>query len=117
MRRHGTMSSSTQTGSEIIRSRVKMTLALKPQQTEGAWNARPVTQADMTALARLMLSAYRDTVDDEGETLEDALTEMQRVFSEEMGPILNACSFVFEQDGQALGASLVVLWKKTGRPL
>lgn len=111
------MSSNMSNKTEIIRRRYRMHLALQPQAVEERWHARPVTQADTPALARLMWDAYRGTIDDEGETLEGALAEVQRHFAGEDGPALDSCSFVIEQDGQALAAVLVALWEKTGRPI
>lgn len=111
------MSSNMSTGSEIIRRRYRMQLTLQPQAVEERWHARQVTAADTPALARLMWDAYRGTIDDEGEALEGALAEVQRHFAGEDGPALDLCSFVTEQDGQALAAVLVILWEKTQRPL
>jgi 3-oxoadipate enol-lactonase len=111
------MSSNTSNTAEILRRRYRMHLTLQPQAVEEHWHARPVTPADTPALARLMWDAYRGTIDDSGETLEDALAEVQQHFAGEDGPALDSCSFVIEQDGQALAAALVMLWEKTQRPL
>ncbi len=111
------MSSNMSTGSEIIRRRYHMHLALQQQAVEERWHVRPVTATDTPALAGLMFDAYLDTIDYEGETLEDALTEIKNVFAGEDGPLLDSCSLVIEQDGQAVACALVTLWRKTGRPL
>lgn len=42
-------------------------------------NVVSIGDVDERCLAALMLSAYRGTVDDEGETLDDALTELRLV--------------------------------------
>lgn len=111
------MSAPMSNKAEIIRQRHRMHLTLQPQAVEERWRARPVTEADKDALAALMLEAYRGTIDDDGETLEDALVVVQQHFAGEDGPALNSCSFVIEQDGQAVAAVLVMLWEKTGYPL
>jgi pimeloyl-ACP methyl ester carboxylesterase len=111
------MSSKSTQESQIIRRRYRMHLALQPQTMEERWHARPVTAADAPTLAQLMWDAYQGTIDDNNETPEDALAEMQNLFAGEDGPLLEDCSFVIERDGQALAAALVVRWTKTGRPL
>ena len=45
-----------------------------------------------------MLDAYRGTIDDEGETLEDALAEVDRTFAGEYGEFLGAFSRVIERE-------------------
>ncbi len=68
-------------------------------------------------LARLMLAAYRGTVDDEGETLEDAVAEVGRTIEGGYGTLLGNCSFMHrEQQGSPIiSASIVTLYR--GAPL
>ncbi len=58
-----------------------MSVQLAPQQTDPRWSLRAVTQDDIPALAQLMLDAYRGAIDDEGETLADALAYVQGTFA------------------------------------
>jgi 3-oxoadipate enol-lactonase len=92
--------------------RLHMKLLLAEQRPEGPWNCRPVTKDDIPALARLVLDAYRDTIDDEGETLDDALQAMQDVFAGtwRTGRLLESCSFVIEEWGEPLACTLVTWW-------
>ncbi len=50
-------------------------------QTAHGLTLRQPTLADDAALAALMLDAYRGTIDDDGETLEDASTEIQHLLT------------------------------------
>jgi pimeloyl-ACP methyl ester carboxylesterase len=95
--------------------RLKMRLALAEQALQGAWACRPVCEDDAPALARLMLDAYRGTIDDEGETLDDALAAMQETFAGAYGPLLPLCSFLIEEWGEPLACTLVTCWQ--GQPL
>ncbi len=92
--------------------RMNMKLLLAEQQLEDAWNCRPVTKDDIPALARLVLDAYRDTIDDEGETLDDALRAMQDTFAGtwQTGALLESCSFLVEEWGEPLACTLVTWW-------
>lgn len=68
---------------------------------------RAVGPSDVEALAHLMLQAYRGTIDDEGETLSDALTEVQRTCSGGYGAFDADASCVAEVQGRLVSAVLV----------
>jgi GNAT superfamily N-acetyltransferase len=74
---------------------------------------RRVRPGDERGLAELMLAAYRGTADDEGGTLEDALWEVRHTLSGEYGEFLWGHSFLVEEDGEALSASLVTGFEGT----
>lgn len=76
----------------------------------GTWNARPVTQADSTMLGTLMYEAYQGTIDDEGETLAQAQAEIEDTLAGKYGPLMGMCSFLVEEQGRALGATIVTDW-------
>lgn len=62
----------------------------------------PLEHIETLKLAELMLAAYRGTVDDEGEDLDDALTEIRATLSGEYGPLLSSASGAFcDDDGVA----------------
>lgn len=69
----------------------------------------PIGPADVTALGPLLLSAYRGTVHDEGETEEDAVAEVDRTLAGEYGSFLARCSFIANEGPLMVGASLVTL--------
>jgi ribosomal protein S18 acetylase RimI-like enzyme len=58
-----------------------------------------------------MLEAYRGTIDDEGETLDDAREEIARTFDGEYGSFLPRASVVAEHGSRLDSASLVTIWE------
>ena len=98
--------------------RLRMRLALEEHEAPPEPRHRAVERSDAAALGELMLAAYRGTVDDEGETLEDAVAEVEGVLDGSYGPFSADASFVVEGDGDLLvGASLVAIWDWESRPL
>lgn len=67
--------------------------------------ARPVGDGDRDALAALMLAAYRGTIDDEGEDLDDALEAVD----DYLGRIVRPHSFVLETGGRVVAMCFVVM--------
>ncbi len=65
---------------------------------------RPPTADDHEALAVLMLDAYLGTIDYEGETIDEARTEVQGYFD---GDPMLSCSLVGRIDGEIVSACLV----------
>jgi len=79
--------------------------------------ARRVERSDVPGLGDLMLAAYCGTVDDEGETLEDAVGEVEGVLGGSCGPFASDASFVVDGEDGLVGASLVAIWDWEPRPL
>jgi ribosomal protein S18 acetylase RimI-like enzyme len=92
-----------------------MRLALTERRLPGDRPHRTVEPSDASALGELLLAAYRGTVDDEGESKEDADAEVERVFADEYGPLLRDASFVVLDGERLVGASLVA--SSESRPL
>jgi ribosomal protein S18 acetylase RimI-like enzyme len=86
-----------------------MRIALEELGPPGDVRHRAVERSDTSALGALMLAAYRGTVDDEGETLEDAVVEVENVLGGSYGPFASDASFVVEHDDGLVGASLVAI--------
>ena len=79
---------------------------------------RPVQTADASALAELMLDAYRGTIDDDGETFDDALAEVNAFFAGERGgqPWL-MMSYLALVDSHVVGACLTGEWRERQLPI
>lgn len=73
--------------------------------------ARPPTPEDAEALAVLMHDAYRDTVDAEGESLDDSRAVVRQLFDGEFGPLLWSVSEVIERAGRVVAATLITVWQ------
>ena len=97
--------------------RVKMKLLLEEQKVEKRWSCRSISEEDIPALGRLMLESYRDTIDYEGETIEDAISEIHGTLDGKYGPFLKDCSFVSEKKGQALAACVITWSEELKTPL
>jgi ribosomal protein S18 acetylase RimI-like enzyme len=95
--------------------RYHMRTVLREREVSPDAHLRAVERSDVAALAELLLAAYRGTVDDEGETLEDAVGEVEQVLEGAYGPFVSDASFVAEGDDGPIGASLVAIWES--RPL
>lgn len=71
-----------------------------------------VERAHADDLASLMLDAYRGTIDDEGESIDDAREEVSRFFED--SPLLDS-SYLATVEGRSAGATLIGTWRD--RPL
>ena len=97
----------------MAKQRLQMRLTLGQQSFDTTWPCRSATPDDGPALAALMLTAYRGSIDYAGETLEEAMTAVQEMLDGRYGTLLDHCSFVIEQAGQPIGACIITLWKDT----
>lgn len=87
------------------RSEYRLYLAAAPSAGPASLPIRPVSLDDRVAAARLMLAAYRCTVDDEGEDEADALDAIDDYFSR----ILWSHSFVMLDDEAVVVMAFVVV--------
>jgi RimJ/RimL family protein N-acetyltransferase len=79
---------------------------------------RPALPADAGALAELMIDAYRGTIDYDGETLEDALAEIQAYLAGQRGgqPLLADSRLAFAGPN-LVAACLACDWQERRRPV
>jgi RimJ/RimL family protein N-acetyltransferase len=97
--------------SEVQRYEYVLALSsIAPCAVEDASIRQPLP-TDAEALAELMLDAYLGTIDDEGETLEDARQEVARYFA---GAAMLDCSWLRLADDLPVSASLVSQWADRG---
>lgn len=78
--------------------------------------ARVPVASDAAALARLMLDSYAGTIDDSGETLQDAVGEVAKLLAGDFGAFDAAASLVVERDAAAgpTLASATLITRNTG---
>jgi GNAT superfamily N-acetyltransferase len=98
-----------------MKTRYAMQLDLRSQLAQPAHAARNPLLTEREPLARLMLAAYRGGADDEGETITEALQEVDNVLVSADRPFIPEASFVIEVDAALASASLVSLFR--GAPL
>jgi predicted GNAT family acetyltransferase len=89
-----------------------MKLTLRGQDFHKIWMCRNINTRDTDSLAKLMLEAYRDTIDYSGETLEDAISEVQGTFGGKYGSILENCSFLTENNEQIVSTTIITWWQE-----
>jgi ribosomal protein S18 acetylase RimI-like enzyme len=98
-----------------MKTRHVMHLDLRARLAQPAHAARPPRLDEREPLAHLMLAAYRGAADDEGETLAEALQEIDGVLVSTTTPFVPEASFVVDVDGALASASLVSMFR--GAPL
>ena len=81
---------------------------------EATW--RNPSMVDQQILAELMLDSYRDTIDYDGETMEDSIREVESYFSSQDSAWLESSWLGFIENNLAC-ASLVGFWKDRDSPL
>lgn len=79
---------------------------------------RPASPTDASALAELMIGAYRGTIDYDGESLADAAREVETYLVGKRGgqALLNESRLAFDGN-QLVGACLVAYWRERQTPL
>jgi len=87
-------------------------------QNDNKLELRPVQVADATSLAELMIDAYRGSIDDDGETYDDALAEVHAYLNGERGgpPWLTFSRQAFVNT-RLVGACLVGEWSERQCPM
>lgn len=81
---------------------------------EAAW--RNPSIADQQILAGLMLDSYRGTIDDDGETIDDAIREVDSYFSHQDSGWFDYSWLAF-MENDLVCASLVGFWKDRNSPI
>ena len=72
---------------------------------------------DPQAVAELMIDAYKGTIDYDGESLQDAIDEVQSYLEEDHVQPMLSCSWLYLVQGQLASACLVGLWGSDKKPL
>lgn len=72
---------------------------------------RTPRSTDIAELSRLLLVAYRGTVDDEGEGEAEALAEIQKTYLGNYGAFVRECSRVVEREDRLVSATLITRWQ------
>ena len=97
-----------------VPKRIDMTARLEVRDRIPLDGERRPRLRDELQLAELLLAAYKGSVDEEEETIEQARAEIRKTFDGEHGPFLEGCSYVIERSQQIVSAVLVTGWQ--GRP-
>lgn len=106
----GGVDSVSQIASHTVPEKLRYEIDLsspRPAPDPGMWLVRPVSPDDLHGLARLMLDAYRGTIDYEDETLDDAEAEVRSFFEDASAKPER--SYVVEDEGDLVSAILVLV--------
>ncbi|MBY0360243.1 MAG: GNAT family N-acetyltransferase [Candidatus Obscuribacterales bacterium] len=85
---------------------------LSPTRTDFVF--RNLTSEDTSLLGPLMFEAYKGTIDDEGQTLEESLVEAGDTLKGKYGKIIWPASFIAMDKEIAAAATVVTDYVKTG---
>ena len=96
-------------------TKLQMRCPLPAPTAQVAAGVRPMQRHELDALATLFHTAYLDTVDYEGESLDEARGVVQAAFDGEFGRFVPEASMVVESGGELLSASFITVWE--GLPL
>ena len=97
-----------------------LTLTIPPLgdgRCAAAPGTRPFAAADAQALARLMLDSYRGSVDDGGETLDDARRDVGRLLAGDFGTVDWGACTVVERQGTLASATILTRDRVAPPPL
>ncbi len=84
-------------------------LPVMPQTCPDGLSLRSLDPQHQAGLGELLYESYHDTIDDAGESREDARGEAGRVLAGAYGPLMPGCSLVV-LDGPVLVSASVVTW-------
>lgn len=87
--------------------RIKMTSKLSAYPYEGLQQLKPITQDDVQKVAKTMLEAYRGTVDQQEETLEQAILEVEKIMENGYGPFIAEASHWIEINEEAAAVASI----------
>jgi GNAT superfamily N-acetyltransferase len=92
----------------VIRNRHQMVRPLTRNDCEIKPEVgRKLRESDTPILAELMLDAYRGTIDDEGETIDDAIGVVESLFGGAFGALDHPASVVFAENGRFVASTLI----------
>ena len=95
--------------------RIRMLAFAVERDIESPFETREASPRDLPALAELLLVSYASTVDDLGQTFEEALGELEEFAAGQIGPVLWDSSFVAFASERPVSA--VLTCEEKGVPL
>ena len=93
----------------MSRKKYSMKISLVHQDIDEPWEAKNISIGDVKPLGELLMESFRDTVDDEGETPEEAAEEVRVTLQGKYGAFIPEASFFIEEEGKPVSAIIVTL--------
>ncbi|NRY59402.1 GNAT family N-acetyltransferase [Clostridium beijerinckii] len=94
--------------------RIGMICKLAPQELKGIYTFDKIDSDDIDGLSVSMLDAFKDTVDFNGETIEELHKEICSIVESTFGRFIPDASFQIKQNGEIAAVVLISLFK--GKP-
>ncbi|NRT73046.1 GNAT family N-acetyltransferase [Clostridium beijerinckii] len=94
--------------------RIGMICKLAPQELKGIYTFDKIDSDDIDGLSVSMLDAFKDTVDFNGETIEELNKEICSIVESTFGRFIPDASFQIKQNGEIAAVVLISLFK--GKP-
>lgn len=95
------------------KSRINMSCKLEAQLVSSNSQLKEITQHDVTKVAATMLEAYEGTIDQQEETLEEAILEVEKIIKNGYGAFISEASFWIEMNDEAAAVICINLWNGT----
>ena len=92
-------------------NRMKMTCKLGAQEIDSQHLVKRITPNDTLKIAQTMLQSYMGTVDQQEETLDEALEEVAKILNDGYGPYIKNASFFIEKNNEACAVICINLWE------
>ena len=97
------------------KSRMKMTCKLEDQPFTSKYQLKRIDKDDILKVATTMLEAYKGTVDQQEETIQEAVLEVEKIINDGYGPFIKEASYWIELNNEAVAVICINIWN--GRPL
>lgn len=91
--------------------RIRMCLRLEKTSFTYPKNFVLVDEVSLEAIAEAMMNAYEDSIDYEGESLDETLVELENVVSGYYGEFISEASFVIMEEEQVQACVLICLYR------
>lgn len=91
--------------------RIRMSLRLSKTDYDFPQEILSAEQKYLKEIASCALDAYKDTVDYEGEDLDQTIEEVQRVYEGFYGPFMKEASFIYLEDETVYAGLLTCLYR------
>jgi len=89
-----------------------MTCKLEAQLFSTTYQLKSIKQQDITKVAATMLEAYEGTVDQQEETLQEAILEVEKILNDGYGPFIAEASYWIEINDEAAAVICINLWNE-----
>lgn len=96
----------------VGKTRIRMTCKLAAQPFSTTYQLKPIKQQDITKVAATMLEAYEGTVDQQEETLQEAILEVEKIINDGYNPFIAEASYWIEMNDETAAVICINLWNE-----